>query len=101
MGIPVLYATILWQHRELLNPHIEFDPNESSETATTAHLAGRTEIPTVLTCTKQKGQQMKHYSLEELQEFEERVEARRENPKLVPSMFLWKDFGESARAFYA
>lgn len=36
------------------------------------------------------------YSSEELHELEEIVKARRENPRLVPSMFLWKDFGESA-----
>ena len=101
IGIPVLYATILWQHRELLNPYIGSDPNGSSQTAATAHLAGGTEIPSVLTCTKPKGQKMNNYSLEELQEFAEKVEARRENPKLVPSMFLWKDFGERAREFYA
>ncbi len=27
-------------------------------------------------------------------ELEERIEKRRQNPDLVPSMFLWKDFGE-------
>lgn len=31
---------------------------------------------------------------ESAEELEERLEMRKQNPDLVPSMFLWKDFGE-------
>ena len=58
VGIPVLYAYILWINRESLNPEIETGKVSPAQ-------------------------------------LEEILEKRRENPELVPSMFLWKDFGES------
>ncbi|CAM9638404.1 unnamed protein product, partial [Laminaria digitata] len=70
IGIPILYAAILWKNRELLNPRIDTVPTGADEEET-----------------------RNSYSSEELQELEEKVKARREHPKLVPSMFLWKDFG--------
>lgn len=88
IGIPVLYAVILWTNRELLNPSIvrckpDSDSADESTTDSTAVLY-----------TTSKGQIKKGVSPEELQELEERVQARKGHPELVPSMFLWKDFGE-------
>ncbi|CAM9808689.1 unnamed protein product, partial [Laminaria digitata] len=68
IGIPVLYAVILWRKRELLNPQIRTiampDPDGTDETATRADSA--------------EGK---------------RVTARREHPGLTPFMFLWQDYG--------
>ncbi|CAM9826802.1 unnamed protein product, partial [Laminaria digitata] len=44
VGIPVLYALILWKDRELLNPRIHVEPDEADEAATTADAAGRDQI---------------------------------------------------------
>ena len=41
-----------------------------------------------------KGQSKSELSQQELQEYNEIVRARRGHPELIPSMFLWKDFGE-------
>lgn len=89
IGIPALYATILWQNRELLNPrihsHAKPDPDDGPLEA---------EIGADPVSTTSKGQTKKGYSAEELQELEDKVEARKVHPDLVPSMFLWKDFGK-------
>ncbi|CAM9217775.1 unnamed protein product, partial [Laminaria digitata] len=74
VGIPALYATILWKNRDLLNPRIYTDGNTPTGVAR-ADSGSRDDKPATL------------------QELEEKVQARRENPELVPSMFLWKDFG--------
>lgn len=74
IGIPVLYAAILWKNRELLNPRIDSQP------------------------VGEDGHAKHKLSPQELQELDEKVEARRANPALVPSMFLWKDFGKSFKA---
>ena len=93
IGIPILYAIILWSNRELLNPSIvrckpETDSADESTTDSSAVL-----------CATSKGRKVKNdYSPQELQELEERVQARKGHPALVPSMFLWKDFGESRRS---
>lgn len=87
IGIPVLYAAILWKNRELLNPRIHTEPDVVDEAA-----AGADSFVTLSTTSK--GQTKKNYSFEELQMLEEKVKARRTHPELVPSMFLWKDFGE-------
>lgn len=47
----------------------------------------------MMSSAKPKGE-AKKYSPGALRELEEKVEARRKHPELVPSMFLWKDFGE-------
>ena len=90
VGIPVLYAAILWKNRELLNPCIHTGLDESGETPTTG-----SDNPSAVICASSKGRAKNVYSPEELQELEEKVQARRVHPELVPSMFLWKDFGES------
>ncbi|CAM9313997.1 unnamed protein product, partial [Laminaria digitata] len=74
IGTPVLYAAILWKNRESLNPRILTGPDGVDESATGAEKAKN------------------YWSSQELQTLEEMVKARRENPELVPSMFLWKDF---------
>lgn len=73
IGIPVLYAFILWKNRALLNPSI--DTQSGGEGGDAKHKLSR----------------------EELQELEEKVKARRNHPELVPSMFLWKDFGKALK----
>ncbi|CAM9756463.1 unnamed protein product, partial [Laminaria digitata] len=74
LGVPVTYAAILWRKRDLLNPRIHTvamsGPGQGEETATTAQSVREPE----------------------LEELEERVNARGENPKLAPSKFLWRDF---------
>ena len=94
VGIPVLYATILWKNRKLLNPRLHTTPDE----ATRAEPDRRDDMPSTILCITPKGQARSSYSYEELQELQAKVEARREHPKLVPSMFLWKDFGENVNA---
>ena len=95
IGIPVLYATILWKNRELLNPCIQPHADESGDTTASGDSVNGDVDPSPKTCTKSKGQTKNVYSSEELQELEEKVQARRVHPELVPSMFLWKDFGEN------
>ena len=96
IGIPVLYATILWRNRDLLNPRISSDGN-TTPFATGAGSRSGDENPASVFCTASKGRAKNLLSLEDMQELEEKVEARRENPELVPSMFLWKDFGETGK----
>lgn len=101
IGIPALYAAILWKKRDLLNPRIHTDKPDGvdgfDEAATRTDPAREDGIPfaMMLCATPKVGQARDSYSPRDIRELEERVKARRENPKLVPSMFLWKDFGES------
>lgn len=97
VGIPVLYAVILWRKRHLLNPRIHVEPDGDEEVATRTDLAGRNEILSRTLATSSKGQAKKRYCHLELQEWKKQVEARSANPSLVPSKFLWKDFGEELR----
>lgn len=96
VGIPVLYAVILWENRELLNPRIRTEPDGAVEASSRAGQVGEDDNPAATPSTNSKSQ-TKTYSPEELQELEEKVQARRVNPELVPSMFLWKDFGERCK----
>lgn len=74
IGIPLLYAFILWVHRESLNPRVEsiVGPEPDGETA-------KGSTPSVAP---------------QQDDLQERIAKRGQNPDLVPSMFLWKDFGE-------
>lgn len=98
VGIPALYAAILWKNRELLNPRIitvvESEPGGIEEAAPRADPTKGAGIRSWVLCCTPKGQTKETLSPQALQEFKERVNARREHPDLVPSMFLWKDFGE-------
>ena len=80
VGIPLLYAYILWTNRDSLNPRVQTDANaDESSGPTFSFLA--------------KGDPLTKESMEELNE---KLEKRMQNPNLVPSMFLWKDFGEKS-----
>ncbi|CAM9831277.1 unnamed protein product [Scytosiphon promiscuus] len=74
IGIPLLYACILWKNRMALNPRVR---------DTTDSTSGVSRLPMV------RG----FAANESAEELEERLEMRKRNPDLVPSMFLWKDFG--------
>ncbi|CAM9190499.1 unnamed protein product [Ectocarpus sp. 8 AP-2014] len=73
VGIPLLYAFILWRNRESLNPCVKtgavVNPRADGSTARITFKAEYSE------------------------DLEEKLEKRRRNPDLIPSMFLWKDFG--------
>lgn len=83
VGIPLLYFTILWKNRHLLNPSVRANPetDEHGQPASADSIAPATITQTVL-------------SPELARELEERVKMRKLNPDLMPSMFLWRDFGE-------
>lgn len=77
IGIPLLYAYILWINRDSLNPRVVEDAGGSRpDEEVVAKSASASEEPEL--------------------SVEERLERRLQNPDLVPSMFLWKDFGEQA-----
>lgn len=80
VGIPLLYGYILWRNRDSLNPRVQADTNADER-------AGTGSVFSFLS----KGDPLTKESMEELQE---RLAKRKQNPALVPSMFLWKDFGE-------
>ena len=80
VGIPVLYAYILWKHRESLNPRVQTDGDERP---------GASSGPAFSLLKKTE-----YLTKETAEELHERLEKRKQNPDLVPSMFLWKDFGE-------
>ncbi|CAM9194141.1 unnamed protein product [Ectocarpus fasciculatus] len=73
IGIPLLYTFILWRNRESLNPRVKpgavGNPRADGSTARSTYKATFSE------------------------DLEEKLEKRRRNPDLIPSMFLWKDFG--------
>lgn len=81
IGIPLLYAFILWVNRESLNPRVQAVAGPEPD--------GETALP--------KGSSLPVKPQEEEEDLQERIEKRRQNPDLVPSMFLWKDFGERRR----
>lgn len=81
VGIPLLYAFILWRNRESLNPRAV------TVAATTGSRPDEEAAKSDSTLEEQE---------QELG-LEERLERRAQNPELVPSMFLWKDFGEGPR----
>lgn len=96
VGIPFLYALILWKNRDLLNPRISTARDGADGVLTRADDSGD-EATSAMLCNPSKILAKNRLSPQEEQELEEKVQARRENPELVPSMFLWKDFGESLK----
>lgn len=70
IGIPLLYAFILWVNRGSLNPRVQAE-----------------------VCAEADGGKNDIFLKKEEGDLQERLERRRQNPDLVPSMFLWKDFG--------
>lgn len=101
IGIPALYATILWKNRELLNPRISATiPHGADGEITGADPASGDDIIPAALFPAALGKNNVCVSSLELQELNERVRARRYHPELVPSMFLWKDFGESCERMW-
>lgn len=101
LGIPVLYATILWDKRDLLNPRICSDTKpdcDGDDEADMREISAReSKGPTETRNTPSKCQTKNGLTPHILQELDEKVKARREHPELIPSMFLWKDFGEDRK----
>lgn len=97
-GIPALYAAILWRNRELLNPRLKVivvealpphaDGTEESSGAQFSAFRPASNYGQTGDDAPPAPPQI------DLQEFKERVKARKEHPELAPSMFLWRDFGE-------
>ena len=84
IGIPLLYAFILWKNRHLLNPTL----------AAAARVEQEREAEEGKEGNQETGQRRKNLSPLQEEELEKMVKLRRTNPELMPSMFLWKDFGE-------
>lgn len=100
IGIPLLYFFILWTNRESLNPTLE--ARKRAETEAAAELEAAAEAGDVSSRSKSMLSHMGTRlpkSMEEAEKLEERIRQRRQNPDLVPSMFLWKDFGASIPGF--
>ena len=93
IGIPLLYAFILWKNRHLLNPRLAIAARTEQERQAEESEEGDQETERV-DQSNTDGQKKKHLSLLEEEELEKMVKLRRTNPELVPSMFLWKDFSE-------
>ena len=79
IGIPLLYAFILWVNRESLNPRVAAADDAAPEAEGEATAAKPAPV-----------------ALDDLQR---KLEERQKNPDLAPSMFLWKDFGERSTRF--
>lgn len=90
VGIPALYASILWKNRELLNPRIQTVADDISPGATEEELAAA--APTLRSAAQDQTKEV--LCPLEVTAFNERVRARKEHPDLAPSAFLWRDFGE-------
>ncbi|CAN0475629.1 unnamed protein product, partial [Ectocarpus sp. 12 AP-2014] len=92
IGIPLLYAFILWINRDSLNPRprpkAANDDDEEVVPAQDADASGWS-----VASRKANGGGGEYVSKETPEELEERLQKRKQNPDLVPSMFLWKDFG--------
>ena len=98
IGIPLLYAFILWTKRHLLNPALAAAARVEQEQQTKEGKEDGQEIEGVGE-SKTDGQRKKDLSLLEEEELKKMVKLRKTNPELVPSMFLWKDFCEKLFSF--
>jgi len=90
-----MYAFILWKNRHLLNPTLAAAARAEEERKAGISQASDLEGDDFEESKKSARGDKKRLSPEEEEELEKMVESRRTNPELVPSMFLWKDFGES------
>ena len=93
IGIPLLYAFILWKNRHLLNPTLAAAARVEQERQAEEGKEDNQETEGV-DQSNTGGQRRKHLSPLQEEELEKMVKLRRTNPELLPSMFLWKDFGE-------
>lgn len=89
VGIPALYAYILWSHRSELNPVL----SQSKLAEAKADEGGHESFDSGVKRTLDRAALW-----EEEEMLRQKVLARKQNPDLVPSMFLWKDFGEYRQA---
>lgn len=100
IGVPAMYAAILWKKRHLLNPRAHTitisEPDRGEDTATTAEAAGGVGIFIFSRVFRiaSRDQTKREFSPQELEVLEQKVRARVEHPELAASMLLWKDFGE-------
>ena len=93
IGIPLLYAFILWKNRHLLNPRLVAAARARQGRQVEEGEEGDQETK-VADQINTGGQRRKSLSLLEKEELEKMMKLRRTCPELVPSMFLWKDFRE-------
>lgn len=93
IGIPLLYGYILWRNRESLNPRVRAGGDNGGEQQQPGASSG-----SALSFLKPKKEYPTKESVEELHE---RLEKRKQNPDLVPSLFLWKDFSEKELGVHA
>lgn len=104
VGIPALYAVILWRKRDFLNPRrnsTAMSEHEGTDEIFTGDDSARgAGNPLSLLQTASRGQSYMELSPQELKEFNERVRARRDHPELIPTVFLWKTFGEDSDIQY-
>lgn len=105
IGIPVLYAYILWKNRDALNPSVRAtvapDPNDTEEEDPEGDAGGPSTNHSLLlrSGTFRRSRSATAMSSEAFHELEEKIRKRGEHPDLVPSMFLWKDFGEGEKRY--
>eukprot|EP00752_Nemacystus_decipiens_P008150 g7289.t1 len=87
IGIPLMYAYILWTNRESLNPKTQPDGGAVDPQASRRPRRALSRMDNT------------HTAKESPAELKERLRKRSLNPDLLPSMFLWKDFGGSLYFF--
>lgn len=85
IGIPSLYFFILWTNRESLNPMIARRGAPEVEDG----VCDEAEESSTVDTTRPRKLERRDSIL-----LEEKLQERTTNPDLVPSMFLWKDFGK-------
>ncbi len=100
VGVPSLYLFILWANRDSLNPSLKArSKSGGTEEKQGNETAGGLETDLSPESSgwvwTGRGGSVKVMTLQESQELEKRINDRRTNPDLAPSMFLWKDFGET------
>lgn len=104
VGIPLLYFYILWSNRRSLNPRVRMEQENPSEleqplSATKLQQIAVAYLTNISGSGANKSQQPTTAVPAELaRELEILVTKRKQDPALVPSMFLWKDFGENIRS---
>lgn len=85
-----MYFYILWSNRESLNPKLAAANHRAEVEAERAEEGAEESGSGGKKCPVPAG-------YDDAKELEEKIRRRGEDPKLVPSMFLWKDFGKGWR----
>lgn len=91
VGIPLVYIFILWINRRSLNPRVHMEKVKPAELE---ELSDEYFMERAESDVKQNQQSTTTVSAELERELEKFVRKRRQNPALVASMFLWKDYGD-------